>query len=381
MKTFAPFAIAFTLATSLAAQNLSLSLTNGVEGGAEIPYSPQAIPATGITLEAWITYDDATLIPGWAHPTIIRQRVGGAGEAYFLRVNAMNTNTTRLSFVIQRQTGLLEWCEWNFSPGQLLVWTHVAATYDGTAQRLFVNGVEVASAARSGNLPLLDQGGLLHIGKGDPGSTLSHYENWNGQIDELRLWPFARTAAEIQSTMNLELNSVPGLVSTWNFNASDFSDSSSILHGNAIGTVNFTTNAPNLTVVPHPGVVVAGAGTPGCFGTIHQTFSGPPRRGNNAFAFVAHRVPVGTPVAFFFAPQNLTSPIQVAGVDIWPDLFSPASFFATAANDALGTARFPIAIPGWIPAGSFFAGQFIALDVCGPQGLTSSSALSGVIIP
>jgi hypothetical protein len=372
---------ALTLAAPLPAQGLALSLTNGVLGGAEIPYSPQAIPQTGITLEAWITYDDATLIPGWSHPTIARQRVGGGGEAWFLRVNAGNARATRLSFVIQRNAGVLDWCEWTFSPGQLLAWTHVAATYDGAFQRLFVNGVEVAAVARPGAIPLRDQGGDLNIGKGDPGSTLSYYEVWNGSIDELRLWPFARTQAEIQRTMNLALSSVPGLVSTWSFDQSDFSDGSSTLNGNAVGTPVFVAGAPALLPAAFPGVLSAGAGTPGCLGAIHATVGSVPQSGNAAFSIVGHRFPTAAPVAMLFGPGISPLPIQIAGLSLWPDLTSPASFFLPATRDPLGTARFGIPIPRGIPVGSTFAAQFVAIDPCGPAGATASDALAGALIP
>jgi hypothetical protein len=379
-RSLALFA-ALALTAPLDAQGLALSLTNGVLGGAEIPYSPQAIPQTGITLEAWITYDDATIIPGWSHPTIARQRVGGGGEAWFLRVNAGNSRATRLSFAIQRNAGILDWCEWTFTPGQLLAWTHVAATYDGAFQRLFVNGTEVAAVARPGAVPLLDQGGALHIGKGDPGSTLSYYEVWNGSIDELRLWPFARTQAEIQRTMNLALSSMPGLVSTWSFDQSDFADGSSTLHGTAFGTPGFVPGAPALLPAAFPGVLSAGAGTPGCLGSIHATVGSLPQSGNAAFALVAHRFPTAAPVAMLFGPSISPNPIQIAGLSLWPDLTSPASFLLPATRDPLGTARFGIPIPLGLPVGSTFAAQFLALDPCGPAGATASDAIAGALVP
>ncbi len=74
-------------------------------------------------------------------------------------------------------------------------WSHVAATYDGTTFRLFVNGVQVASAAATGlintsNLP-------LRIG----GSTVWG-EYFSGRIDEVRIYNRALSAAEVATDMN-----------------------------------------------------------------------------------------------------------------------------------------------------------------------------------
>ncbi len=365
----------FALSIPLLAQNTSIRLTNGVNGGAEIPYAPQMIPQSGITLEAWITYDDATIIAGWSHPTIVRQNINGGQESFFLRVQAENTRRTRLSFALRTSTGLT-WVNWDFTPGQLMPWTHVAATYDGALQRLFVNGVEVASVPGNGQ-PLMDQGSLLHIGKGDPGSTFSAYEVWNGDIDELRLWPFARTAAEIQSTMNLELSSVPGLVSTWNLNTSTgFQDSSSTLHGASIGAVAFTNAAPALQSIPFPGARTAGASTAGCLGAIEATIGSLPQRGNANFAFVAHRLPTGASAAIVFGTRNLSAPFRILGVDLWVDPASVGFFVSPASLDPLGSARFSLPIPGVGRPGFAFAGQFVFLDPCGPQGITASTGLA-----
>ncbi len=42
---------------------------------------------------------------------------------------------------------------------------------------------------------------------------------FDGEIDEVRIWNYARTQSEIQSTMNYTLNgNEPGLVAYWNFN-------------------------------------------------------------------------------------------------------------------------------------------------------------------
>jgi chitodextrinase len=73
-------------------------------------------------------------------------------------------------------------------------WQHIAGTYDGTTARLYVDGVEKASA----DVPASDVGGstLWKIGAYD---TTGGY--WDGLIDDVKIYRTARSAAEIQSDM------------------------------------------------------------------------------------------------------------------------------------------------------------------------------------
>ena len=74
-------------------------------------------------------------------------------------------------------------------------WTHLAATYDGATLRLYVNGMLVASVARTGSLATSTN--PLQIG-GD--SIYGQY--FRGTIDEVRVYNVALTAAQIQTDMN-----------------------------------------------------------------------------------------------------------------------------------------------------------------------------------
>jgi PKD repeat protein len=74
-------------------------------------------------------------------------------------------------------------------------WSHIAATYDGTSIRLFVNGVLVNSTAQVGAIAPSTQ--PLTIG----GNAFSG-QNWTGLIDEVRIYNRALSATEIQRDMN-----------------------------------------------------------------------------------------------------------------------------------------------------------------------------------
>jgi hypothetical protein len=81
------------------------------------------------------------------------------------------------------------------SPLTVNMWTHLAASYDGAAMRLYVNGVQVASRAQTGAIATSTD--PLQIG-GD--SIYGQY--FAGRIDEVRIYNRALSAAQIQSDMN-----------------------------------------------------------------------------------------------------------------------------------------------------------------------------------
>jgi hypothetical protein len=77
----------------------------------------------------------------------------------------------------------------------LNTWTHLAATYDGTTLRLFVNGTQVATRALTGSIASSTQ--PLRIGGNQVWG-----EYFSGLIDEVRVYNRALSAAEIQTDMN-----------------------------------------------------------------------------------------------------------------------------------------------------------------------------------
>jgi hypothetical protein len=73
-------------------------------------------------------------------------------------------------------------------------WAHLAVTYDGTTVRLYVNGTQVATRAQTGSMAV--SSGALSIG----GNTI--WGEWfAGQIDEVRVYNAALTAAQVQADM------------------------------------------------------------------------------------------------------------------------------------------------------------------------------------
>lgn len=366
---------AASLLTSLAAQNVGVTLSNAIDGYIEVPYAPQVVPQSGITVEAWVTYDDATIPMTWRYPTIVRQGLSvGGSEDYFLRVEAGSSAGRTIKWKVVTANGVGYDVNWPFAAGQLLTWTHIAATYDGATSALYINGALVGSTPCNG-MPIRDVGNeVFRIGKGsDVGTPM---EVWNGDIDEVRLWPFARTQAEIQQTMNLELGNVPGLVSTWNLNG-NYVDTSGGMHATATGAVTPSATGPALTPTLLQPAYQFGASTPGCLGPIALSVGSIATPGNLAFAPVCTRAPSGSFGMLLVSLAALPAPIQIAGFDLWVSPV-PAKLLLGSVN-GLGTVRCGLPIPASVPPGFTLALQFGILDPCGPQGITASDAASVVL--
>ena len=97
-------------------------------------------------------------------------------------------------------------------PG-LNVWHHLAATYDGATIKLYIDGIQSASVAQTGSITT--NGNALVFGN-QPGYS----EYFGGSLDHVRIWSVARTQAEIQANMSIDLDpsTQTGLVSNYTFN-------------------------------------------------------------------------------------------------------------------------------------------------------------------
>ena len=164
---------------------------NGSSSWVAVPDSPDLDLTTGLTLEAWL---NPTSVTSWR--TVVLKE--GVGElAYALYANDDGAQPI-LSVHFGGTTTIAS------SPSRLAVntWSHLAATYDGVTERLFVNGVQVGTQARTGAIDVT--AGRLMIG----GNSLWN-EFFAGTIDDLRIYNRALSAAEIQADMNTPVTTAP----------------------------------------------------------------------------------------------------------------------------------------------------------------------------
>ncbi len=96
------------------------------------------------------------------------------------------------------------------------IWHHAALTYDGSVLRLFLNGILEAEQIVN-ETPRYDsiQHAALATAKNSYGIIEGHFD---GVLDEVRIWDYARIDQDIYHYMNWEIINGPGLVARYGFN-------------------------------------------------------------------------------------------------------------------------------------------------------------------
>jgi len=170
---------------------------DGIDDSIALPNSGMAFANT-MTLEAWIepeATDGVRIILGHGSPFTRK------GAALFIQ----NANYG----VVGVQSGV-HFVQVPIPAADIGRWVHLAGTYDGSAWRLYRNGVLLGQQPSQFG-PGVGNGGWA-IGSG--GGSQTNF--FGGGIDEVRLWNSARTQAQIQASMNSTLSgNEPGLKGYW----------------------------------------------------------------------------------------------------------------------------------------------------------------------
>ena len=162
---------------------------------------------SSFTLEAWINASSwkTNIYEG----TIINKEDNNTNGGYMLRAGSGG----KVGFAIGAGTNG-SWTEINTSSSLLSLntWHHLAATYDGSKLRLYVDGVIKDSASVSMSVGIST---TIPLGIGFH-PTYGRY--WNGAIDEVRIWNTVRTPAQISSKKDAEFCSqISGLRAYYKF--------------------------------------------------------------------------------------------------------------------------------------------------------------------
>lgn len=170
--------------------------------------NPTALQITGtaITIEAWI-YANSWKTNVYEGGIVVKEQ-NSSNNGFMFRAGASG----RLNFAFSGSG--LPWKELTSAANTLSLntWQHVAATYDGSKSRLYVNGIKVDSASYTGSIG--NSANNLTIG-----GWYSTGRNFHGKIDEVRIWNVTRTGAEIAASMNGEFcGQISGLVAYYKFN-------------------------------------------------------------------------------------------------------------------------------------------------------------------
>ncbi|SJZ53391.1 choice-of-anchor A domain-containing protein [Sediminibacterium ginsengisoli] len=168
-----------------------------------IPNKPALNPSTAITIEAWIYPTNGS---SSVQNVICKSSVDENSGYIFPRTD---DGWMSYSFYLKIND---EWQILSAPFPSLFQWHHVAATYDGSMMKLYIDGNLTASMAASG--PVSANNNPLVMGQ-QPG----YEEAFGGNVDEVRLWNRALTECEIRNNMLCELP-VPqnGLVAYYQFN-------------------------------------------------------------------------------------------------------------------------------------------------------------------
>jgi hypothetical protein len=156
---------------------------NGTSDWVTIPDSNSLDVTSGVTMEAWVR---PTAIGSAWRAVMLKEQ---AGDLIYALYAGDSKGRAAADVFTTADKGLS-----GTTATPLNAWTHLAATYDGTTLRIYVNGVQAASKPVSGTIRTST--GVLRIG----GNSI--WGEWfAGLIDEVRVYNTALTAAEIQADM------------------------------------------------------------------------------------------------------------------------------------------------------------------------------------
>jgi chitodextrinase len=202
---------------------------------------------SGFTLEAWVkkattTRVDTGVVGSWTSdggPMIWVDHIAGH---YYLTLN----------------TGMSNYLDSGATP-TAGTWQHVAATYDGSTARFYLNGTLVASKPFTAPVGTSNSWRIGAYGAGSGG-------NFDGSIDEVRVYDHALTASDIQTDMATPIGPVDTAPPTIPTGLAKTSSTSTTL------SVGWTASNDNVGVVGYD-VSLNGTQVGTDTGTTH-TFSG-----------------------------------------------------------------------------------------------------------
>lgn len=173
-------------ATRTAAGRVGGALTfDGVNDSVTIPDATSLDLTGSFTLSAWLR---PSTVSGWR--TVILKEGGPTGLAYGLHGSTNSNRPGGYASIggADRELNAT-------APLVANAWRHLALTYDGATMRIYIDGALVGTRSQTGTVTTTT--GTLRIG----GNSV--WGEWfAGQIDEVRVYNRALTAAEITNAMN-----------------------------------------------------------------------------------------------------------------------------------------------------------------------------------
>lgn len=257
VSTSAPFNAAITFDPNNHPANTAL-LFDGVNDYVTMGVAPElnvgGPPSNGFTLETWFRKEGTGLTSGSGSGGVTAVPLFGKGRGesdgsnvdcnYFFGINASGQLVA--DFEAYPASGISSGQNYPVTgtntPITNGVWHHAAVTYDGNSStwKLYLDGVQVGSAtAANGALPRYDS--IQHFGIGAAFNSSGAAEGaFAGRMDEIRVWNYARSAAEIAAAKDYEIASAAGLIGRFGLNEAIGSTAANST-GTSVGTL---TNGP-----------------------------------------------------------------------------------------------------------------------------------------
>lgn len=162
----------------------------GTDDYVTVPRQPAHDISTEITMEGWVYATKNTGIQN----VMAKSQAGNASGYIFPRTDDGWNNAKFYMYI----SGA--WRSFNAPYPSRDAWHHLAATYNGTTVKIYVDGVLTTTQAQAGTITTSS---LANLTLGNQ-SGVSEY--FGGYADELRIWNVVRSEADIQANMNRELD-------------------------------------------------------------------------------------------------------------------------------------------------------------------------------
>jgi len=188
--------------------NTSTLWTDGITGEANT--APVVDSSKDFSVSAW-AYPTSAAPGAWR---TIAAQTGDWGSAFFLRTNGSQWFATTVS--ADNGGGVVT----DLGAGSVAVgqWTHVGATYEAATKKLslYINGVLAASTTSAGTF---DATRRFVVGRDTWSASTTHHTPWAGEIDDVRVYARALTAAEMPALADPAKPPVsyPNLAGYWTF--------------------------------------------------------------------------------------------------------------------------------------------------------------------
>lgn len=229
----------------MASNTHSLDLEKSSSQAAVDDGDSASLSITGdLTFEAWVRFEDLQSDAGTNVLCILSKYLVTGNQRSYEWDFLNNLGTKTIRFNISNDGTASNRASWSWTP-TIETWYHLAVTWDASASsaEFFINKVSQGTSATGTATACYDSTAKFAIGGSGEGTN----NNFDGEIDEVRVWDDIRTSTEISDNWKKDVTGAANLQGYWKFN-NDYTDetaNSNDLSG--LNTPTFNTDVPFAT--------------------------------------------------------------------------------------------------------------------------------------